>query len=266
MSNKFRFVIPNDEQYILLPIELKWDMYGQEDSIELYEEDVIRDIINSPEDFELLRFSHKPYDNDTKTDVKYDFNFYNGNVNDVASATSSDWVNSYLPEGFEKSEIYYYEKPFTKSFFKLDFYDTMDGKSQTNYFTIIIPVQQGFTETVTLSPYIPDVLIKRPSYKLDFVGDKEGFFIYWLKNVNFYDLTTFYMSAKFFDGKLGVFVKMMKVPQSSPLIPSVFEFESKYFYYKVNLDYVNKTYEILDDLNVRVGTTSSIKWYEYINP
>ena len=31
-------------------------------------------------------------------------------------------------------------------------------------------------------------------------------------------------------------------------------------------NYVNKTYEILDDLNVRVGTTSSIKWYEYINP
>lgn len=74
------------------------------------------------------------------------------------------------------------------------------------------------------------------------------------------------MSAKFFDGRLGVYVKMMKVPQSSPLIPSVFEFESKYFYYKVNLDYVNKTYEILDDLNVRAGTTSSIKWYEYINP
>jgi hypothetical protein len=59
---------------------------------------------------------------------------------------------------------------------------------------------------------------------------------------------------------------MMKVPQSSPLIPSVFNFESKYFYYKVNLDYVNKTYEILDDLNVRAGTASSIKWYEYINP
>ena len=142
----------------------------------------------------------------------------------------------------------------------------MDGKSQTNYFTIIIPVQQGFMELVNLSPYIPDVLIKKPSYKLDFVGDKEGFFIYWLKNIKFYDLTTFYMSAKFFDGRLGVYVKMMKVPQSSPLIPSVFEFESKYFYYKVNLDYVNKTYEILDDLNVRVGTTSSIKWYEYINP
>jgi hypothetical protein len=58
----------------------------------------------------------------------------------------------------------------------------------------------------------------------------------------------------------------MKVPQSSSLIPSVFNFDSKYFYYKVNLDYVNKTYEILDELNVRVGTASSIKWYEYINP
>jgi PAT family beta-lactamase induction signal transducer AmpG len=43
----------------------------------------------------------------------------------------------YLDLGFSKTEIYYFEKPFTKSFFKLDFYDTMDGKSQTNYFTII---------------------------------------------------------------------------------------------------------------------------------
>ena len=32
-------------------------MYGQEDSIELYEEDVIKDIIGVAEDFELLRFS-----------------------------------------------------------------------------------------------------------------------------------------------------------------------------------------------------------------
>jgi len=266
VSNKFTFVIPNDEQYILLPIELKWDMYGQEDSIELYEEDVIEDIIGIAEDFELLRFSHKPYDNDTKTDVKYDFHFYSGNPTNVTTATNNDWVTSYLPEGFTKTEIYYFEKPFTKSFFKLDFYDTMDGKSQTNYFTIIIPVQQGFTELANLSPYIPDVLIKKPSYKLDFVGDKEGFFIYWLKNIKFYNITTFYMSAKFFDGRLGVYVKMMKVPQIPPTITSAFQFESKYFYYKVNLDYVNKTYEILDDLNVRVGTTSSIKWYEYINP
>jgi hypothetical protein len=74
------------------------------------------------------------------------------------------------------------------------------------------------------------------------------------------------MSAKFFDGRLGVYVKMMKVPQSSPLIPSAFQFESKYFYYKVNLDYVNKTYEILEDSGNRAGITSSIKWYEYINP
>jgi hypothetical protein len=74
------------------------------------------------------------------------------------------------------------------------------------------------------------------------------------------------MSAKFFDGRLGVYVKMMKVPQIPPTITSAFQFDSKYFYYKVNLDYVNKTYEILDDSGSRAGTTSSIKWYEYINP
>lgn len=264
MSNKFRFTIPNEEQYILLPIEMKWDMYGQEDSIELYEEEVLKDIIGSPEDFEILRFSHSPYDDGYRTDINYSFFFYSGNSNDVETSTTLNWVNSYLPEGFTKSEIYYFSKPFTKSFFKLDFYDTMDGSTQTNYFTVIIPVQQGFTEEVSLSPYTPNVFIKKPSYKLDFVGDKEGFFIYWMKNLEFYNLTSFYMSAKFFDGRLGVYVKMSNIPQSE--LPNVFNFDSKYFYYKVNLNYNNKTYEVLNDLNNRVGTISDIKWYEYVNP
>jgi hypothetical protein len=144
----------------------------------------------------------------------------------------------------------------------------MDGKSQTNYFTIIIPVQQGFTELANLSPYIPDVLIKKPSYKLDFVGDKEGFFIYWLKNIKFYNITTFYMSAKFFDGRLGVYVRMTNTPQSN--IGNKFTFNpNDYFYYKVNLDYTNKTYEVYSTSNLtqRVGIDGfPILWYEYVNP
>ena len=121
---------------------------------------IVDKILNKDDDFEVTRFDHAIYDN-TKTSLNYEFYFNQGD------ATSPSWINSYLAK-FTTNEVYYFEKPFTKSFFKLDFYDTMDGKSQTNYFTIIIPVQQGFTELVTLSPYIPDVLIKRPSYKLDF--------------------------------------------------------------------------------------------------
>jgi hypothetical protein len=72
------------------------------------------------------------------------------------------------------------------------------------------------------------------------------------------------MTAKFFDARLGIFVKMTNTPQSN--IPAKFRFNPEdYFYYEVILNYPNRTYEVFNNVN-RVGTTSSIKWYEYINP
>lgn len=266
--NNYRFTIPTNDTYINLPIEIKWDFYGRDDSIELYEEDVIKDIIGSPKDFEILQFSHEPYNTDTRTDVNYEFNFFDNTpaVNpNVLTSVSTDWGPTYLNEGFTSNEIYYYENPFTKSFFKLDFYDTDDVNTQTLYFTIIIPVQQGGVELATISPIRPDVNIKTPIFKLDFVGDKEGFFIYWLRKKDVINLSTFYMSAKFFNARIGAFVRMMNTPQSN--LPDKFIFDDrKYFYYKVTLDYNKYTYSIYDTTGVRAGTTSSIKWYEYINP
>jgi hypothetical protein len=265
VSNKFLFTIPKGNKTIDLPIEIKWDFYGRDDSIELYEEEVLTDIIGVPKDFEILRFSHDSYGPNEKTEINYKFYFYSGVPTNVSASTPTDWVNSYLAEGFQADEVYYYTKPFTKSFFKLDFYDTDEAQSQTNYFTIIIPVQQGATENVSISPLTPNVDIRKPSYTLDFVGDKEGFFIYWLKNEQFLNIDTFYMTAKFFDGRLGIFVKMMNEPQSS--LPDKFNFDgSRYFYNKVVLDYTTKTYEVFNYLNNRIGTVTPIKWYEYVNP
>ncbi len=276
MNNKYTFTLPKgDDKYINIPIEIKWDLIGQDDAIEKYQEDVVEEIVGFPGDFEILRFAHDSYDNGSKTDIKYDFYFFaddNGNepVNPsslVTTSTISNWIRSYIPEGFLTTEIYYYVKPFTKSFFKLDFYDTKDTISQTNYFTVIIPVQQGFTANGVISSLLSDVQIKIPSFQLDYVGDKEGFFLYWLRNKDYYNgLNTFYMTAKFFDARLGIFVKMMNKPQIPPFVPSPFTFNPEdFFYYKVILDYNTKTYQIFDD-NGRVGTTSSIKWYEYVNP
>jgi hypothetical protein len=79
------------------------------------------------------------------------------------------------------------------------------------------------------------------------------------------------MTAKFFDARLGIFVKMTNTPQA--IITDKFTFNpSDYFYYKVVLDYPTNTYKVYDNnsnsgtYNSRVGTSSSIKWYEYINP
>ncbi len=273
-NNSYKFTLPKgDDKYINIPIEIKWDFIGQDDAVEEYQQNVVEEVIGFPGDFEVLRFAHAPYDNETKTDIKYDFHFFsfNGGVpanpsTQVLTSTASNWVTSYIPEGFTEIDIYYYVKPFTKSFFKLDFYDTKDTITQTNYFTVILPVQQGFTVTGITSSYKPIVDIKIPSFKLDYVGDKEGFFLYWLRNTKFLDISKFYMTAKFFDARLGIFVKMMNTPQVPPIIPSPFTFNPEdYFYYEVRLNYNEKTYEVWDNNN-RVGTTSSIKWYEYINP
>jgi hypothetical protein len=58
---------------------------------------------------------------------------------------------------------------------------------------------------------------------------------------------------------------MMTEPQSNLTLPFTFE-GSKYFYRKVVLDYDTKQYVIKNDNDERIGTTSPIKWYEYVNP
>jgi len=272
--NKYYLKLPTTDQGLEIPIEVKWDFLGKQDSIESYESNVLEELIGTATDFEVSRFSHEQYsDIDNRTRINYEFNFYSRPDVTVSSTTASQinlWKNSYLSEGFNSSEIYYFSKSFTNSFFKLDFYDTNNPKTQTNYFTIIIPTQQGLTQTASTTSYLSNVNIKRPYFILDFVGDKEGFFVYWLTDTSFLDINTFYISAKFCDAKLGVFVKMMNKCQAE--LPNKFIFDrSKLFYNKVVLNYQNKTYKIFNGQNTivddRIGTDMNpIKWYEYVNP
>lgn len=254
---------------LTIPIELTWDYLGLDQSIDEYEGEIIKKVTGGFGDFEVNRFAHAPItipdpNSNTPfelTDIQYEFNFHSGNTLDSISA----WTNNYMSEGFTPQEIYYYTNNFTNSFFKLDLYDNVDEKRQTNYLTIIIPTQQGLTMD-TIMQRTP-VKIKKPYFVLDYVGDKEGFFIYWLKKRNFLDITTFFMTAKFYDAKQGFFKKMMNLPQSS-LTGNKFVFDStKYFYYRVQLDYENQTYQVFDmHSNQRTGAGTPIKWYEYVNP
>jgi len=262
---------------LVVPIQLTWDYLGLDQSIDEYEANIIKEVTGTYGDFEVTRFAHAPivvtdpYTNDglEYTDIQYEFNFYSGGS---LTATTS-WENTYISEGFTPQDIYYYTNNFSNSFFKLDLYDNVDEKRQTNYITIIIPTQQGLTMD-TLMQRTP-VKIKKPYFVLDYVGDKEGFFIYWLKKRNFLDIRTFFMTAKFYDAKNGYFTKMMNVPQSS-IVGNKFTFDStQYFYYRVELDYEKQNYQVFNmnptqtlysSLDGRAGATIPIKWYEYVNP
>jgi len=272
--NKFKLLLNPDtanpiaDRFLNIPVELKWDLTGQDDSIDEIQEDVIEQVIGKPTDYECARFANETYPNTTKTDLNYSFFFFVGNTGLLNNP--NDWVTSYNAQNFSDNETYYNSKSFTKSFFKLDLYDSDNPTKQINYLTLILPTSNSAILQVPKFLQNTTKPIKIPKFNLDFLGNKESFFIYWLKSRDYLDIQTFYMSAKFFNAKTGEFVKMMNTPQSS--IQTRYNFKpDNYFYYKVKLDYANYTYKVFDYTStpneVRIGSsTNPIKWYQYINP
>lgn len=272
--NKYRFTLNPNTQQITIPIDLSWENAGRGEAVSAYEADIVSQVINPIDDFEVTRFAHSFWDLlNTKTNISYEFYFFNSLLTGVTTTTNCDeWESDYEAAGFTDSEIYYYANSFKNSFFKLDFYDSKQTEDQRLFFTVIIPTQQGLTETGFIGSVDNpvEVLVKKPSYVLDYVGDKEGFFLYWLKDTTYLDINTFYFTAKFFDAKSGQFLRMMNECQGQ--LPNKFNFnQADKFYYKCVLDYSNYEYKMYSEAPggsvTRVGTeTNPIKWYEYVNP
>ncbi len=275
-NNYFRKIQTVNEQYINIPIEIKFDMEGREDLINEWENDVIEEIINPINDFEITKFAHKEYyvNNVMRTDINYEFFFFDYLITPSA-ATITNWASDYENTSFTDTEIYYFANSFKGSFFKLDFYDTNITESQTILLSVIIPTQQGLKEPGTIGPPLnqTQVEVKKPKFLLDYSGaDKEGFFIYWLKDRTYIDRNEFYVSAKFFNAKKGQFIRLINTPQSTFNGENRFNIDkSEYFYYKYQLNYQTNQYEVYEYDNgvgnlQRIGTTNPIKWYEYVNP
>ena len=245
---------------INIPINLDWEYLDVDSEIKEYETSILNELITTDKDFEVNRFFHADYDN--KSEINYEFYFYEG----ASLSNASNWKIDYRAEGFTTQEVYYYANSFRNSFFKLDFYDSPIESQQEKYITVILPTQQGLRMATKMQN--TDVQIRKPQFLLDYVGDKEGFFIYWLKKRDFLDISTFYMTAKFFDGKTGQFVRMMNRPQSTIQGNKFIFSSSEYFYYRVDMDYLTHSYKVYDIINPtdRVGGTVPIKWYEYVNP
>ncbi len=267
--NKIELRLPQNNQGLSIPIMLDWDFLDPENEIIEVENKIQAEVAGGGIDFETDRFSHSgftnPVDGKVSTAVNYEFYFFSGQtLQEVLNPNS--WTLDYRSEGFTTQEIYYFSQRFTKSFFKLDFYDSAAAASQTNYLTIIIPTTQGFKTPVTMQG--KNVEIKTPVFSLDFIGDQVGFFIYWLKSRTYINLNTFYMSCKFYNAKTGSFVRMINRPQSTPGNTNSFTANQLFnFYYQVVLDYPTQTYSVYDTITFdRVGTTTPIKWYEYVDP
>jgi hypothetical protein len=259
------------------PILTTWDLNGVNESIDVFENEIVQKAVNPIDNFETIRYSHARWapqiiNVDPKTSTHYDFYFYSATTDSSITATTTNtaWVTDYRANGFTSRQIYYNEDVFSKSYFKLDFYDSKKRTSQQNLLTIIIPTQQGLTTSAVIGQNT--VAIRKPEYQLNFTGDKEGYFVYWLKSSEFFnpEINTLYMSVKFYDASIGGFKKMMNTPQGT--LPDKFNFDQDiYFYYTLKLNYDDYTYEVFLENEItpltKVGTDyNPIKWYEYVNP
>lgn len=277
VNDKIIKTVSNKDGFINIPLEITFDFEGRGDAVREYETNVIKDIINPPQDSEITKFAHStytagmgPFINNVKTSINYKFYFYNF-LSEVTASTISNWAIDYQNASFTDNEIYYFANSFKGSFFKLDFYDTNVSENQRILLSVILPTQQGLKENGLIGPpnNLVSVQVKKPDFVLDYTGaDKEGFFIYWLRKQNFINISQFYMSAKFFNGSTGIYATMVNQPQFQ--IPNPYTFNGdNYFYYKVNLNYNDKTYQAYrTDNNIqRVGLENNpIVWFEYVNP
>jgi hypothetical protein len=304
-ANKYRKAISFKNEYINIPIEIKFETLGREEMIETFQEQITKDLLTSIKDFDVTKFSHAEYTHQKivltqqqitlinpitgqqniitislpfpisviETSINYEFNFYN-NQSPVTASTSSNWAVDYENTGFNDNEIYYFANNFKGSFFKLDFYDTPTNQNQQIFLSIILPTQQGEKEPGFIGPpqNLKPAMVKKPKFKLDSQGaDKEGYYIYWVKDKTLINLNEFYVSAKFFNAKNGQFIRMANTPQSQFIgISALNPNKEKNFYYKYILNYDTYEYQVFKQLGnstQRVGTiTEPIKWYEYVNP
>ena len=66
---------------LVVPIELSWDYQGIDQSIDIYQDEMITEVIGVGRDFEVSRFANAPYTAGTqtnKTEINYNFYFHSG--------------------------------------------------------------------------------------------------------------------------------------------------------------------------------------------
>ena len=251
--NKFKILRKYQDRELVFPITNTWDFANRGDMISAYEIDVVKDLIGIPVDYEVSRFENTQINGDTS--VTHNFYFYN--------TGTTTWENSFVMTNiFTANEVYYNSNSYNKSFFKLDLYDNKERRKRKAYLTLILQTTNK-TEPIQINP-LQTIDVNKPQFYMDYNGITDGFFIYWFKDQFIVNLTTFYMTAKFFNGSTGKFVTFVcDSPQNSIGGNPQQSVQNDKFYQKVTLDYSNYSYRYKDTLD---SPTNVINWYEYVNP
>lgn len=141
--NKIKILNSVVTKEITIPLDMNWDLHDREGAILQEESAIVREVIGEPINYELTRFSRRPTSISITNQV-YEFYFY--------SASTLQWVNSYLTN-FSENQVLYFSNPYKKSFFKLDLYDSPDPLTQKIYLSIILATNQSKADVPTCNQY-----------------------------------------------------------------------------------------------------------------
>jgi hypothetical protein len=233
---------------------------GWEENFQEFEDVTLRTIINPVDNYETIRYIHKPYTstitNGVQPDIWYYFYFLDGN-NGYTKGLDYSLVG--LTNQDNALMLTYTEK----SFFRLEFYTTPHREDQKLVYakSLSLPIGQRVYHA-TLNEYIHIPVFTGNNYK-----GAENMYLFWFVDGSVYTGTTLYMKARFFDGKDGSIVPFANKAKS----PSdVFDVVND-FYYQLVFDKTDYSYQIFvydgtNNTGNRIGQTGNpINFYQLRN-
>ena len=269
----------SDDLNIILNQEVDFQTNaGWEESLVEYEDELLLKVLNPIDNFETVRYIHKPYNSNglTQTDIWFYFYFIDNN-NTYANGLDYNLI------GITSQENESMLKQSTESFFRLEFFKT-PGTVANNVLTCEAPNRINrklvFAKNLPLplgEKYFYSVLngyVHLPVFQGSNYENKENMYFFWfadesvLTETNLSGSTTgntFFMTAKFYNAKDGNIFDFTNSGLTSNYMLNEF-IESNDMYYQVDIDKTDYSYQIFSFNGTkgnRIGTTQSpIKFYE----
>lgn len=175
-----------DLKHITLPVLLNFEPTDYSDLIDKWVFDETQRVIGKIKDGETIKYVNT-------NNLEIEFRFLDTTTNQYQSTVD------YTPVGFTTDE--FNTNGFTKSYYRLYFYDSSSGETNNLLFTEDIGTKQDLKINTTPIP-------KFPLKRLYWYQDDEQMFN------NFTDRTV-YMEAKFFNAKTGKIHKFINVPTTN---------------------------------------------------
>jgi hypothetical protein len=228
---------------------------GWQENLVAFEDEILSTILNPVENYETVRYIHKPYtlNNINQTDIWFYFYF-------TTSGNTPTYVQDYSAQGITLLENEKMMKQSSESFFRLEFFKTpgiLDGGGNTIGYqpptrqnrklvfakNLALPLGEKYYYT-PLGGYIHLPVFKGSNYE-----NKENMYFFWfqdesvLKETNLSGTTTgntFFMTAKFFNAKDGSIQDFTNDCYGTSHVIK----EENDMYYQVDIDKTDYSYKI----------------------